>query len=83
MYVLTLNQFAIPTGRRAGEAGARIASGMRLAFQEANDAGGMLGRTLTLVALEDGYSRGVTHGHHALCAAQFTNPGGLEFVVGV
>eukprot|EP00667_Euglena_gracilis_P034762 EG_transcript_61439 len=44
------------TAPLSDDAGSRIVAGMRFAFAEANSAGGMLSRNVTLVALDDGYN---------------------------
>eukprot|EP00667_Euglena_gracilis_P001620 EG_transcript_1619 len=42
------------TGPMSDDSGSRVSAGMKFAFQEANNAGGILSRNLTLVALDDG-----------------------------
>eukprot|EP00667_Euglena_gracilis_P020694 EG_transcript_22462 len=44
------------TGPLTDDTGTRMSAGLRFAFQEANNAGGILGRNLTLIPLEDGWN---------------------------
>lgn len=45
-------------GRRAADIGQWSASGLAFALEEANQAGGVLGRNVTLIALNDNYPQG-------------------------
>eukprot|EP00667_Euglena_gracilis_P018819 EG_transcript_20056 len=42
------------TGPMSDDSGSRVSAGMKFAFQEANNAGGIMSRNLTLITLDDG-----------------------------
>eukprot|EP00667_Euglena_gracilis_P011209 EG_transcript_11439 len=66
---IVIGQTAPFSGLQA-EYGTRLAAGLRAAFAEANKAGGVQGRNLTLLALDDGYRVNASLANFPLLSSQ-------------